>query len=89
MAGESFQRLDALIGGEYAGWDETTLTVEGAIRHLIDFDERLGLPPDFAQEDEITYALRFTRGFMNETVELTLLYWPPPPKPLPFIDSAA
>jgi hypothetical protein len=74
VAGESFQRLDALIGAEYAGWDETTFTMEGAIRHLIDFDERLELPPDFAQEDEITYALRYTRSFMNETVELTLLW---------------
>jgi hypothetical protein len=72
-AGESYQRLDALIGMEYSGWDETTITVEGAIRHLIDFDERLASPPDFAQEDENTYALRLTRNFMNETVELTLL----------------
>lgn len=71
--GESHERFDALVGVEYGGWEDTTLTVEGAIRHLFDFDRRLRRQPDFAQEDEINYALRFTRNFVNETVELTLL----------------
>ncbi len=72
-AGGSYQRVDALIGMEYSGWEETTLSLEGAIRHLVDFDARLKQSPDFAQEDDITYALRFTRDFANETVKLTLL----------------
>ncbi len=72
--GESHQRADALAGIEYGGWDDTTFSIEAAIRHLIDFDERVKAPPDFAQEDEITYAMRLTRDFVNETVEVTLLW---------------
>ena len=71
--GDSHQRVDALVGIEYSGWDDTTLTVEGAIGHLIDFDQRTASPPDFAQEDDITYAVRWTRDFVNETVEVTML----------------
>lgn len=69
----SLQRADALLGIEYGGWDDTAFSVEAAIRHLIDFDERLKQQPDFAQEDEVTYALRLTTDFFNETIELTLL----------------
>jgi hypothetical protein len=68
----SHQRLDGLIGTDYSGWDDTTITFEWAIRHLVDFDRHVKSPPDYAQEDEIINALRFTRTFMNETVELTL-----------------
>ncbi len=71
--GDSQQRIDALAGIEYSGWDDTTLTVEGAVRHLIDFDDRLKLQPDFAQENEINYAVRLTSDFVNETVEVTLI----------------
>lgn len=69
---ESHQRLDGLIGTDYSGWDDTTITFEWAIRHLVDFNQRIKSPPDYAQEDEIINALRFTRTFINETVELTL-----------------
>jgi hypothetical protein len=69
---ESHQRLDGLIGTDYSGWDDTTITFEWAIRHLVDFDQRAKLPPDFAKKDEIINALRFTRTLMNQTVELTL-----------------
>ncbi len=71
--GEPHQRLDALVGVEYGGWDDTTLGVEAAARHLIDFDGRIKASPDYAQEDEIVYAVRLTRSFLNETIELTLL----------------
>lgn len=69
----SHQRLDGLIGTDYSGWNDTTITFEWAIRHLADFDRNAKSGPDFAQEDEIVNALRLTRTFRNETVELTLV----------------
>lgn len=71
--GEKRERIDGLIGIEYSGWDDTTAALEWAVRHLVDFDDQLQLAPDFAQEDEIINALRVTRTYLNETVELTLL----------------
>lgn len=70
---ETLQRWDALVGTEYSGLTDTTLSFEWAIMHLIDFDERIKTYPDYAQEDEITNALRITRTFENETIEVTLL----------------
>ena len=72
-ADQRYQRLDALVGIEYSGFDDTTLTLEWAVRHIHDFEEGLKSAPDFAQEDEIINAVRLTRTFWNETLESTLL----------------
>jgi hypothetical protein len=68
-----FDRLDGLLGIEYSGWDETTLSVDWAVRHILDFDQRLTSAPDDAQEDEIQSAVRISRDFLNETLNVTLL----------------
>jgi len=70
---QALGRIDVLLGVEYSGWDETSISLEWADRHLIDFDERLESSPDYAQEDEIINALRISHTLLNETVELTLL----------------
>lgn len=72
-ASQTHDRIDGLVGIEYSGWDETTASWEWAIRHVVDFEDQLKASPDFAQEDEIINALRVTRTYLNETVELTLL----------------
>jgi hypothetical protein len=71
--GKTHERIDGLIGIEYSGWDDTTASLEWAVRYLVDFEHQLKSAPDFAQEDEIINALRITRTYLNETVELTLL----------------
>jgi hypothetical protein len=72
-APDRYHRIDGLAGMEYSGVDDTTLTLEWALRHILDFDQRLKSAPDFAQEDEIINALRLTRTFLNETMDITLL----------------
>ncbi len=70
---EEKQRIDMLIGVDYSGFTETTITLEFANRHLIDFDERLSQPPDGQKEDWQQIAFRLTRDFLNDTLHLTLL----------------
>lgn len=72
-ASRTHDRLDGLIGIEYSGWDDTTASLEWAVRHLMDFEQQLKASPDVAQEDEIMNALRVTRTYLNETVEVTLM----------------
>ncbi len=70
---EQFDRVDLMAGIEYTGFSETVLSVEFVNRHIVDFDERLKLAPDFAQQDVQQTALMFTRDFINDTVQLKIL----------------
>jgi hypothetical protein len=69
----TFERLDGLLGIEYSGWDETTISLDWSIRHTIDFDKRLKSAPDFAQEDAFQSAIRISRNFLNETLNISIL----------------
>ena len=73
VAQEKFERLDGLMGVEYSGWDETSISFDLSMRHLLDFDQRLTSAPDFAQEDEFQSALRFSRDYLNDTLNFTIL----------------
>jgi hypothetical protein len=73
LPGRTRSRLDLLVGVEYAGFTETTITLEAVNRHLFDFDPRMEHDPDRAEENDVQGVLRFTRQFRNETIELTLL----------------
>ncbi|MBT8345486.1 MAG: hypothetical protein KJO28_04205 [Desulfofustis sp.] len=70
---EEKQRFDFLLGFDYSGFSETTITLEFANRHLIDFDERLAQPPDGQKKDWTQFAFRLTKDFLNDTLHLTLL----------------
>lgn len=67
------ERVDLMTGIEYTGFSETMLSVEFVNRHIVDFDERLKLAPDFARQDVQQTALMFTRDFINDTVQLKIL----------------
>ena len=73
LQGEPVERVDLMAGIEYTGFTETMLSIEFVNRHIIDFDERLKLAPDFAQQDVQQTALMFTRDFINDTVQLKIL----------------
>ncbi len=73
LQGEPVERVDLMAGIEYTGFSETMLSIEFVNRHIIDFDERLKLAPDFAQQDVQQTALMFTRDFVNDTVQLKIL----------------
>jgi len=70
---DTYTRFDLLAGIEYYGFKNTSLSLEAVNRHLIDFPGIIENPPDEAQEDELQWAVRFTRHFINETLSLTLL----------------
>ncbi len=67
------QRLDALIGFEYMGIAETTLSLELANRHIFDHEAKMQIQADFVDENEMQTAIRATRSFLNETIDLTAL----------------
>jgi hypothetical protein len=73
LPGERKSRMDALLGVEYAGFSETSVTLEAANRHWMDFDEKLRGGPEDAQEDSFEWALRITRSFLHDRLSLTVL----------------
>ena len=68
-----FKRIDALLGAEYSGFTDTTLSFEIADRHILNFNSQIEEAPDFTEEDRWVSALRLTRTYLNETLTLTLL----------------
>jgi len=71
--GEDYSRIDVLVGFEFSGLKDTTVSIEAVNRHLNDFDTPLELYPDKANEDEFQIAMRLDRDFRNETLKLTVL----------------
>jgi hypothetical protein len=72
-SGQEYARLDALLGFEYAGFKNTTLSIEAVNRIIIDYDAALIQAPDFIEAGEFQSVLRLSRDFLNETLNLTLL----------------
>ena len=35
---KTFSRTDAMVGTEYSGWSDTSLTIEFGVQHINDFD---------------------------------------------------
>ena len=71
--GKEFYRLDALAGFEYSGLSDATVTLEIANRHYFDFDERMKNSPDFQKEDMFEWAVRITKPYLNDTLNLSLV----------------
>lgn len=71
--GETFARLDALLGVEYSGFADTTISLEAANRHIFGFDGRLEAAPDGARRNDFETAIRFSQKYLNDTLQLSLL----------------
>jgi len=71
---EDYSRLDLMAGIEYMDFSETVLSLEIVNRYLIDFDDRLALSPDTAQEDSIQTVAKLVRDFANDTIQLKILF---------------
>lgn len=74
---EQKSRLDALVGFDYMGILETTLSLEIANRHIFEYEAQManqtqGVVPDFVRRDEVQSAFRATRSFYNDTLETTI-----------------
>ena len=68
---QEYSRLDALAGVDYSGISDATITLELANRHYFDFDKRLEDSPDFQKEDLFEWALRISKPYWNDTLNLT------------------
>jgi len=71
---EDFSRIDLMAGVEYMGFSETVLSLEIVNRYLVDFDDRLALSPDIAQENSIQTVAKLVRDFANDTIQLKILF---------------
>lgn len=66
-------RLDTMVGVEYYGLLDTTITLEGLNRHLFEYSDRQRRAPDFVRQDSQEIAGRITRTFLNERLTATLV----------------
>jgi len=66
-------RLDLLFGFDYMGYSNTTLSVELANRHIYDYEKQMNAGMDFLQKDEMQTAFRYTRNFLNDTLDFSAL----------------
>jgi hypothetical protein len=67
----SYSRLDFLAGLEYSGFSNTMVGFEAADQWIIDFDEPAGMSGN--KEHRVQYALRISRTFLHEVLEITFL----------------
>ena len=72
-ARKDYSRLDILMGVEYSGFDDTTLSLETVNRHLVDFDACLARGDEHLSENDFQWALRVSRDFMHERLEMVFL----------------
>ncbi len=70
---KTFSRTDVLVGSEYSGWSDTSLTFEFGIQHLNDFDVKLEESPDSQLEDRIATTVSFMQDYINQTLHLSLV----------------
>jgi hypothetical protein len=70
---KEYSRLDGLVGIEYSGISDATITLDIADRHYFNFDKQLQDSPDFQKEDLFEWALRITKPYLNDTLKLTFL----------------
>ncbi|GAB6905200.1 SH3 type 3 domain protein (fragment) [Desulfosarcina cetonica] len=69
----TYCRLDVMAGLEYAGFDDTQLTLEIVDRHLFDHDDALKQDPDGCNADQIQWVARMDKDFLHDTLTLTVL----------------
>jgi len=68
---KTYSRLDVLAGVEYSGFTDTTVSVEAVNRYYTDFNREAELSGE--EENSFQTAVRISRDFLNETLNLTFL----------------
>ena len=66
-------RVDAMLGVEYAGFDDSMIALELVNRRLSDFDARLEAAPVLVRRDTLEASLLVTRDFLHDTLHATLV----------------
>ena len=70
---DSKNRLDLLIGFDYTGFTDTVLSLETANRHIFNHEKQMDGMSDFVDKNEMQTAVRATRSFSNDTINLNAL----------------
>ena len=68
-----FQGLDVLVGIEYSGFTNTTVTFEMVNRHILSLDADLMSTLERMEKSHVESALRLTKDFKNDTIHLTFV----------------
>lgn len=68
LPGEKKSRNDILGGVEYYGFTDSVISLEAVNRRIVGYDKRLINAPDLKKDNEFATALRFTRNFINDTL---------------------
>ena len=66
-----YNRSDILLGIEYSGWSEATISLDYARRHLHNYEAILDDSPEDPQENGDDLALRISKDYLQDTLELT------------------
>jgi hypothetical protein len=69
--GETFRRVDTMIGFDFNGFSWGTLTLEAANRHILEFDPAISGGPEDARENELELAFRVGTSLMNDKLRLS------------------
>ena len=65
----ALSRTDGLLGLEYSGISDTTISYDFSLRHFNQYDSRLFIPEEnFLERDTYQQAFRITSNFVNDTV---------------------
>lgn len=64
---ENFSRTDFMLGMEFTGFNETTLSLEVVNRRLNNYNSVLNNPPDSVDENTLQTVLRYQRDFKHQT----------------------
>lgn len=70
---EEYTRADVMLGFDYAGITNTSLSIETVTRYLFDYDKALAAMPNDTSETEGQLFLRYTGTFLREKLEATVL----------------
>ncbi len=70
---KDFSRTDILLGVDYNGFDNTTLTLESAVRHIHHFDQRLEQGPVPYQRNRLETAFRYNADFLNDRYNVVVV----------------
>ncbi len=67
-------RIDALIGVEYTGISDGSISYELALREINHYDDIINTQSNnFTQQESYQHALRFTQSYLNQTLNLTAI----------------
>ncbi len=71
--GEDFARTDLMLGAEYQGFNNTTLSVESLVRHINNYTSALKSDPFPTEKNTHQTAFRYTADFFHNRLNVVLL----------------